>query len=220
MYAAVLRLFSYEAMMIAFAKLKYFRNLSLCALSVLSFVFFFASKALAGPHVHGQGELNIAMEGDSLYIQISMPAGDVVGFEHAAKSEDEKRAQNSAKQQLENLDALLVLTGGSCELSEQSVNMAGVNSSNSELNSLDSLGGESEGHTHSHGHEHGHKHEHEHRNIVAEYQFNCQALNQLQAMDLNLFDVFPAVNILNAQWVGQKGQGSESLSSEARRISF
>ena len=40
-----------------------------------------------GAHVHGLGQLNIALEGDELEFEFSIPAMDIVGFEHPAHDE-------------------------------------------------------------------------------------------------------------------------------------
>ncbi|MGL4932766.1 MAG: ZrgA family zinc uptake protein, partial [Aeromonas sp.] len=43
-----------------------------------------------GAHEHGHGQLNLVVDGDQLMIELQAPAADLVGFEHAAKSDEEK----------------------------------------------------------------------------------------------------------------------------------
>ena len=43
-----------------------------------------------GAHEHGHGHLNLVVDGDQLMIELQAPAADLVGFEHAAKSDEEK----------------------------------------------------------------------------------------------------------------------------------
>jgi len=44
-----------------------------------------------GAHEHGHGHLNLVVDGDQLMIELQAPAADLVGFEHAAKSEKRRR---------------------------------------------------------------------------------------------------------------------------------
>jgi Protein of unknown function (DUF2796) len=36
-----------------------------------------------GPHVHGVAQLNVALDGNVLWIELNSPAMNIVGFEHA-----------------------------------------------------------------------------------------------------------------------------------------
>ena len=45
-----------------------------------------------GPHVHGHGTLDIAVEGTKVSMSLEVPGMDIVGFEHAAESADQKSA--------------------------------------------------------------------------------------------------------------------------------
>lgn len=47
-------------------------------------------------HEHGAAKLNIALDGNSLEIEIDSPAHDFVGFEHLPKSNAEKQAVQKA----------------------------------------------------------------------------------------------------------------------------
>ena len=45
-----------------------------------------------GPHQHGHGTLNIAIEGERVSMELDVPGADIVGFEHAASTADQKAA--------------------------------------------------------------------------------------------------------------------------------
>ena len=49
-----------------------------------------------GAHVHGHGNLDIAVEGTKVSMSLEAPGMDIVGFEHAAKSGDQKSAVDRA----------------------------------------------------------------------------------------------------------------------------
>lgn len=51
-------------------------------------------------HHHGQGTLDIATEGQNLRADLVLPAHDVLGFEHAARTSQEKRHVQDAQAKL------------------------------------------------------------------------------------------------------------------------
>ena len=53
-----------------------------------------------GPHVHGHGKLNIAVENKRVSMELEVPGMDIVGFEHDASTDDQKAAVEKAKAQL------------------------------------------------------------------------------------------------------------------------
>ena len=49
-----------------------------------------------GNHVHGEVTINVALEGNSLAVELNSPALHVVGFERAARSPEEQRVVSEA----------------------------------------------------------------------------------------------------------------------------
>jgi hypothetical protein len=49
-----------------------------------------------GKHVHGEVTINVALEGNSLAVELNSPALHVVGFERAARSPEEQRVVSEA----------------------------------------------------------------------------------------------------------------------------
>jgi hypothetical protein len=166
------------------------------------------SVALAGPHVHGQGQLSIAMEAEQIQLQLSMPAGDVVGFEHAPTNETERSQILKTKTQLKDTAQLFVFDGTQCQISQVSIDMAGVDSA---ANGLVKDG---------HSHEHEHDKKSQHTNIFAHYVFDCSNVNALSGLAVNVFDAFPAITNINAQWISGRGQGASDVSAQARQVRF
>ncbi|MGB1974134.1 MAG: zinc uptake protein ZrgA [Vibrio toranzoniae] len=108
-----------------------------------------------GAHVHGQVEVNIAQDGQELLVEVTAPGADVVGFEHAPETTEQKKVLEQAIAQLNKPDELFSFNNASCTLKFKSV-----------TNSLEGDHDEHEGHDHAeHGHDNheGHDHaEHEH----------------------------------------------------------
>jgi hypothetical protein len=59
-----------------------------------------AEKRRHEAHVHGVGEINIAVEGAKATVEFRAPAENVMGFEHEAKSESDKKKRDAALERL------------------------------------------------------------------------------------------------------------------------
>ncbi|CAH7374745.1 Zinc-binding protein [Vibrio chagasii] len=101
-----------------------------------------------GAHVHGQVEVNIAQDGQELLVEVTAPGADVVGFEHAPETAEQKKVFEQAIAQLNKPDELFSFNNANCTLKFKSVS-----------NTLESDHNEHEGHDHK-GHDHA-KHDHD-----------------------------------------------------------
>ncbi|MFV9683332.1 DUF2796 domain-containing protein [Pseudomonas sp. NY15367] len=156
-----------------------------------------------GAHEHGVASLNAALDGNLLELQLESPAMNLVGFEHAAKSDADKAKVAAAKRELEQPITLFALNSGDCKATEV------------ELESP--LFGDAD---HDHDHDH-HAHEGEHSDIHAHYRFECAKANELKQLDLaELFKRFPATEKIQVQLIGPNGQQGVELTPAQPRLSF
>ena len=73
-------------------------------------------------HVHGHVELNIAQDGKELLMEINAPGADVVGFEHAPKTSEQKHQLENAITILKDTTNLFVFPASAgCVALNQSV---------------------------------------------------------------------------------------------------
>lgn len=150
--------------------------------------------ASLGAHEHGNASLNIALEGNTLELELDSPAMNLLGFEHAAKSADDRAKLASVKRLLEQPQQLFTLpTAANCQIA------------GSELHSpLFESGDE-----HEHDKQAG---EHEHSDIEAHYQFSCANPQALDSVSLaGLFKQFPGFEKLQVQLIGASGQSGKTL---------
>lgn len=161
-----------------------------------------------GKHEHGVASLNVALDGQTLEIQLESPAMNLVGFEHAATSEADKAKVAAAHQQLEQAQALFALPiEAKCVLQESD---------------LDSplFGGAAHEHEHEHEHEE-HEAGHVHSDIDASYRFTCSNPQALKTLELGtFFGTFPGTTKLQAQLIGPNGQQGAELVPGNSRLSF
>ena len=156
-----------------------------------------------GAHEHGVASLNAALDGNLLELQLESPAMNLVGFEHAAKSDADKAKVAAAKRELEQPITLFALNSGDCKATEV------------ELESP--LFGDADA---DHDHDH-HAHEGEHSDIHAHYRFECAKANELKQLDLaELFKRFPATEKIQVQLIGPNGQQGVELTPAQPRLSF
>ena len=77
-----------------------------------------------GPHVHGHGTLNIAIEDKRVSMELEVPGMDIVGFEHAPSTADQKAAVDKATARLEKpLEVFSLPTAAGCTVAEAKVSV-------------------------------------------------------------------------------------------------
>ncbi|MFM5588727.1 DUF2796 domain-containing protein [Aeromonas rivipollensis] len=174
-----------------------------------------------GAHEHGHGHLNLVVDGNQLMIELEAPAADLVGFEHAAKSEEEKAQYAKAVARLQQPDALFRLDpAAGCKLTQQELQAA------------------KEDHDHEHDHDHDHDHdkaasdEHEHHHdeaghadtghadLGAMYTYTCATPAKLTGLEATLFSLYPSLEKLSVQGILPTGQTAAELTPSANKLSW
>ncbi|MEO1132659.1 MAG: DUF2796 domain-containing protein [Cyanobacteria bacterium J06639_1] len=178
-------------------------------------------------HVHGITNLNVAVEGNTLAIEMDSPAANIVGFEHRPETEAQEQAIADALAQLEMGSLAFVLPDeAGCELIEADARTSFEEHDHSKGEQHDK--GDDHGHD-DHGHDdHGHDdHGHDdhadgetHSDILAEYRFECASPAQLTTMDVTLFEQFPGIEEIEVQLLSETGQTAVELTPAESELSF
>lgn len=159
-----------------------------------------------GGHTHGLAQLNIALEGNTLVIELESPAVNIVGFEHKPRSSKEHEVLESAMASLHQPDLLFVMDSA-----------ANCQAGHIEIDSGFEDGGVHEAH-HGHGQEHhtedNHREDEEHSDIDAHYELSCANTDKLKMIDVRLFERFPAMHNIALQFIGERGQTSVQLDKD------
>lgn len=188
-----------------------------------------------GAHEHGSGNLNIAVEGTSVALELEAPGADIVGFEYAAKSADDRAAIDAAIARLaQPLELFLVPSEAACTVVDARVALIGEDEEDhahdeehaddehdhDEEHAHDDERGHDEEHAHDdeHGHdeehahddEHGHDDEHaeaeaSHTEFHAEYLLTCAEPGQINQIEFAYFAEFPNALELEVQLVSDVG---------------
>jgi hypothetical protein len=156
-------------------------------------------------HEHGAAQLNAVLDGQTLELELRSPASNLVGFEHAASSAEDRARVAAAHDLLQEPEALFGLGAGHCQLSAR------------ELHSPLFASDDHDHHDHSQAPEHGA----EHSEVHAHYRLQCQQPEALQRLDLSeLFKRFPGTEKIQVQLIGPNGQQGVELSPATPALSF
>ena len=151
-----------------------------------------------GPHVHGHGNLNIAVEDKRVSMELEVPGMDIVGFEHDATTDDQKAAVEKAKAQLaQPLTVFKLPAAAVCSVADAKVELEAEHHHDGDAD---------DDHDHD-GHE-GHKQFH------VTYALDCAKPANLTAIDFDYFKLFAGAHDLTVNVVTAKAQNSYEVSRD------
>ena len=195
---------------------------SLTAANAVASLYLFVLPAIAedqhrelGAHVHGHGTLNIAIEDKRVALELEVAGMDIVGFEHAASTPEQKAAVDKAKGQLEKpIDVFGLPPAAQCSVAEAKVAIE-TEAHGDHDHSHDDHDKDGAKHDHDHdGHDHGDKAEGGHSHFHATYAFDCTSPAELTSITFNYFKLFAGAKALTVNVAGAKGQSSYEVSRD------
>lgn len=159
-----------------------------------------------GAHEHGHGTLNVAFEGDRIVMELEVPGADIIGFEHAAETAEDRTAVEDAVAQLARpADLFAFPEDAGCRVTEASVEIHGEEpAADADHDDAHAEGGEHDGATHSEFH--------------AEYMLTCANRESVTAIEFTYFEVFPNAEELEVQMIGDSGATTVTVDRDAPRI--
>ena len=148
-------------------------------------------------HEHGVGELNIAIEGKSVAMELKAPGADIVGFEYEAASAEDRASIDQALAQLSApLELFTLPAAAECVATETNAALE-----QEEIAEKD--------HDHDHGHDHGEKSEAKaeasHTEFHANYMLTCSKPDAITTINFPYFDLFPNAQELDVQLITDQG---------------
>ena len=160
-------------------------------------------------HEHGVGQLDIAIDGQQIAMELHAPGADIVGFEYAAKSAKDLAAVDAAVTKLSAPLTLFVLPeAAGCSVVEAAASL------------------ESEEEHEEHGDEHAddehaedghddHADESGHTEFHAEYLLNCAEPSAITGIDFAYFGSFPNALEVEVQIIIDTGATSFEVRRDA-----
>lgn len=142
-------------------------------------------------HEHGHSSLSVAVEGSRVAMELEAPGADIVGFEHAAESEEQKAALALAKAALAQPMSLFVLPPA-----------AGCRVANAMVEHV--IEDREDGHA----------------AFRAEYALDCQDPAELATITFAFFDRFPRAEEIEVTILTGRGQTVHEVTRARPRITL
>ena len=147
-----------------------------------------------GSHEHGAAHLTMAVGVDGLEIMLETPAANVFGFEHKAKSAEDKKQLKTKKAVLENVNELFnVNPEAACVSAKTEIKSSLLNE---------------------HDHHHGDSEE-SHSDVDAHWTFKCKNTAALKNVSVSLFSAFPnGFEQIKVDWVSTISASTVTLKKD------
>lgn len=164
-----------------------------------------------GPHVHGHGNLNIAVEDKRVSMELEVPGMDIVGFEHDATTDDQKAAMEKAKAQLTlPLAVFKVPAAAGCTVADAKVAVEAEHHHDGDAD---------EDHDHDHDKAAGEDHDHDehegHKEFHVTYALDCAKPANITSIDFDYFKLFAGAHDLTVNIVTAKAQNTYNVTRDA-----
>jgi len=158
-----------------------------------------------GPHVHGTGELNVAVENNTIDIEFHSPLDNLLGFEHAPRTDAQRAAIRAMTARLNKPETLFKLPkAAACTPGPTSIDSPLGDSPATPSTSAKAA--------------HQREPADEHADLTATFVFVCASIARLDSIEVALFDAFPGTRTIKAEIVGPRGQAAATLSPDRRVI--
>lgn len=176
-----------------------------------------------GSHEHGVSTLELAIDGNVVEMNLTSPGADIVGFEYAASTADDKDAVEAAIRMMLTPENIVALPDAAeCRLSEVLAHLHGDD--HGEEGHEDHEDEEHEDHGEEdhddHAEEDGHD-DHadedgaEHSEFHARYIFACEHTDELTEIALPFFEAFENAQEIEATYITDAGAGVAEIERDA-----
>jgi hypothetical protein len=159
-----------------------------------------------GPHVHGHGTLNMAIEKSRISMELEVPGMDIVGFEHTALSKEQKAAVDNANKLLSDpLSLFKVPAAAGCKVADAKVAIEPEHEHGDDDH--DEKAGEEHGDDDHEGHE-------GHNEFHVTYALDCTKPAALTSIQFDYFKSFSGAHDLSVNVVTATAQSKYEVSRD------
>jgi hypothetical protein len=152
-------------------------------------------------HVHGVAEINIAVEGTKATVEFRAPAESVMGFEHEAKSESDKKKRDAALEQLR-------ATGGQMVVFDPKL---GCKSSDMKTAIVEAKGDSTKAQA---GKQKDQKKSGEHREVHGTFSVACDKPLARSRVRFGVHKIFREIHEIKVQVLGDSGQSGATIKKD------
>ena len=171
-------------------------------------------------HAHGYGELNVAIDGPKVALELNSPAFNIVGFEHSPETDKDKATIKNALSILNDGSGLFLFPAvAGCRLANVNVVSSLTEAQHSVHKEHDSDHKDQASDHKTSKHE-DHSNNDIHSEFHANYQFQCDVIEKVNTIQVMIFKHFPNTRQLNVQMNLPNRQSAMELTPTATLLSF
>jgi hypothetical protein len=170
-----------------------------------------------GPHVHGHGTLNIAVEDKRLSLELEVPGMDIVGFEHAPSTDEQKAVVEKAKAELAKpLSVFGLPAAAGCSVASANVAIeAEHHHDGDDDHDHDHAAADADHKDGAADHDHDEHEGHEgHNEFHVTYALDCSQPSELSSIEFPYFKLFGGAHDLTVNVVTAKAQTKYEVSRD------
>ena len=185
-------------------------------------------------HDHGHSRVNIALSGNDVLIELISPAANVIGFEHAPKTEDDHALIDAAVEQFGHGDEVFLMSDAAqCVQQDTDIESSLLEDADHDDHHDehdddahdDHHDEDDDGHDDHHDEHdddaHGDHDDHEgesHSEFHVTWAFSCSKPEQLKSIDVKLFALYSGFEEIDVSLAGDNRQDAYELTPESTRI--
>jgi hypothetical protein len=185
-----------------------YRTLSVLTLSLgllIASEGFAAEKRRAQSHAHGVAEINIVVEGKRVVVEFHAPSESVMGFEHEAKSESERKKRDAALKLINEKFPEMVILERKTGCRPEEGKVAIVRSDSEEK--------KDKKHSHSNQKTGG-----EHREVRATFNFECQQNPSGSRVQFGVTRLFPSIHEVKVHVLSDAKQAGATITKDRGEV--
>jgi hypothetical protein len=157
------------------------------------------AQAAEAVHVHGRVTLDVAIEARSVTIHMESPLDNLVGFEHAPRTDAQRKVAQAAITRLRaGAELFRIDPQGGCTFKGAELTSAALGLGQAAKEASESA----------------------HADLDATFEFTCTAGDKASFVELGLIGAFTGVRSIEAQIVTPGGQFKRELQSPASRLAW
>ena len=164
----------------------------------------------ADSHSHGGAVLSVAADNNAIVMELETPLYNLLGFEYAPKTPEEKTRVSEVEARLarpENLMSFNAEAGCTYDKPVHKIMLFEERADHEHDEDHDS------DHDEDRGSDNDEDHDSDHKDIILEYGLKCKAMSKLKKIEVSLFEEFPFSKELELVYLGPSQQMSVELSS-------
>jgi len=173
----------------------------------------------AESHTHGDASVSMVLEGSVITVELDTPLYNLLGFEHEADTATQKAIVLKAESVLSKGASLFMFNSDAgCSILHDTISVELGHHEDKDAHSDHE--DDHEGDHEDDEHEDDEAHDETHKDVVLQYEYQCQTPKALKNVTVNLFEHFENLTELDLVYLGPNTQKQAELSASKSRMNL